>query len=437
MRNINYSDDQLIAIERIVAHCEGKTEFNEMVLEGPAGSGKTTILSAVVGQTDKKILLTAPTNKAVRVIRQMAIRYEMPVESMTVYKALGLVLDSSGEIKEITKKDRNAKSDDDPLSEVDVLVVDEGSMINSATFEIIVSECRAKDIKLLFVGDRLQIPPVGEVESRVFGLPNIITLSVIERVAEDNPIIEVVTHIRECIDLRKYPQFRTAANDGVGVYTVNNESFGSYMRQGFSSDTYKNIEDSFKSVAWRNEVVNQTNQAIRLALYGADARDAFVLGERVIAGSPVMPPEDNPFMDMMNTDDEGEITDIKIMDHPDHPGDAMKVWQLNLAFYGGFVTAYVIHQDSARDLDNKLARMAAMCRAKKLPWRAFWEYKESFNDIRPCHCITAHKSQGSTYENTFVNVTDIYANRNIYEALRILYVASSRASHRLIMKVPA
>ena len=33
----------------------------------------------------------------------------------------------------------------------------------------------------------------------------------------------------------------------------------------------------------------------------------------------------------------------------------------------------------------------------------YWELKEVFADIRYCHAITAHRSQGSTYEEVWVD----------------------------------
>jgi exodeoxyribonuclease-5 len=47
--------------------------------------------------------------------------------------------------------------------------------------------------------------------------------------------------------------------------------------------------------------------------------------------------------------------------------------------------------------------------------------------------MTAHKSQGSTFENVFVDVQNIWRNPNKEEAMQCLYVACSRASHHLIL----
>lgn len=430
MKPFKYTDEQEIAIARMLDFLV--SDQPTMVLEGPPGSGKSTILQAVVQRCGLRVLVTAPTNKAARVVRRMAQELSLDVECKTTYSALGLMMSTDDEIKHVFQY-----NSDDILLNVDLLVVDEGSMVPERLFEYTISEAASRNIKVLFIGDRYQIPPVKEKISKVFLLENKITLKTIERVSKDNPIIQVVTHIRECIDLQQYPRFKTAANDGIGVFTCDTENFNRYMRQGFASDTYKTKEDSFKSVAWRNETVNMNNAAVRQALYGRESLNSFVKGEKVIAGAPVMPPDDEvaSMMEKMCTDDEGVIEDAVVGMHPNHPADDFKVWHLTISFYGGYVVAYVIHEDDKLRLEQKLQRMAALCRAQKLSWKIFWEYKESFNDIRPCHSITAHRSQGSTYENTFVDVNDIFANRNLSESLRILYVACSRSSHRLLLRV--
>ena len=58
-------------------------------------------------------------------------------------------------------------------------------------------------------------------------------------------------------------------------------------------------------------------------------------------------------------------------------------------------------------------------------------------DIDYGFAITSHRSQGSTYDNVFVDMKDIIfdKNGNIYtnkaEMLRRLYVACSRTRHKL------
>ena len=66
-------------------------------------------------------------------------------------------------------------------------------------------------------------------------------------------------------------------------------------------------------------------------------------------------------------------------------------------------------------------------------WSKFWTLKEAFHNVRHGYATTAPRSQGSTYETSFVDWRDILANRNPTEARRCLYVAFTRAKYRVFL----
>ena len=59
-------------------------------------------------------------------------------------------------------------------------------------------------------------------------------------------------------------------------------------------------------------------------------------------------------------------------------------------------------------------------------WKDFFSFKDNFADVNYAYCITAHNSQGSTYENAFVMYSDILLNRREDERKRIMYTAMTR-----------
>ena len=65
---------------------------------------------------------------------------------------------------------------------------------------------------------------------------------------------------------------------------------------------------------------------------------------------------------------------------------------------------------------------------RRAAWVTFFAFKDSaFADLRPVHASTVHRSQGSTYEKVFVDLTDIGRSTRRDVLLRLLYVALTRA----------
>ena len=68
-----------------------------------------------------------------------------------------------------------------------------------------------------------------------------------------------------------------------------------------------------------------------------------------------------------------------------------------------------------------------------------WRDHLTFNDLVLCidfpYAMTVHKSQGSTYDEVYIDSDDLYkcAENNFSLYLKLLYVAISRAKHDVFM----
>ena len=71
------------------------------LLEGYAGTGKTTCIQELVSQMGLATALTAPTNKATRVLRDMSKQFNTTVDCGTIYSMLGLTLNGDAEKQRI------------------------------------------------------------------------------------------------------------------------------------------------------------------------------------------------------------------------------------------------------------------------------------------------------------------------------------------------
>lgn len=130
-----------------------------LTLLGEGGTGKTTSVMAAVKSylaNGKRVLLCAPTNKAVKQMEAAARQFGLKgAVAMTLHKALGLALLPSEENKHTVKMGPSI------LGEFDLVVLDEGSMVSGiAVDRYLIPELHTNPHTLLIImGDRLQLPP--------------------------------------------------------------------------------------------------------------------------------------------------------------------------------------------------------------------------------------------------------------------------------------
>lgn len=430
--------DQQAAVETIMEFVEDPSA-SEMLVEGPAGSGKTSSIRVSINELPKAyrsgVVVRAPTNKAVKVARELSGGL---VDTTTIYKLLSLSPQANGEVKEI----RQGENAHQKLMATELVYLDEASMNGSVLKPFIRRAQEDYGIKFVYIADRYQLPPVGEDLSWVFReVRSRVVLDKVKR--HDNQILNLATHLREVIDgnakLKVADDF-TEEHGGIELFT-RSKAFDERILDTWEATRREagDAEPDFSGsrvLAWRNQAVGGYNDLVREMLYGRrEARDnPLMVGERVVVCNPVLSlQEDN--VTLMHTDEEGFIEKISIRPHPKYPEIecfALVVLRESNGEPCGVFTPTPAGQKVVERMLRNFKQKAE--REDRVFWGAFWRLKELMNDVRPCHALTTHRSQGSTFRETFINLDDILANRNSIEALKSAYVAVTRASHKANIK---
>lgn len=419
------TDDQDVAMHKMADFL--RSFDSEFCLQGWAGCGKTWLMQRFLGEfcRGKRIALTAPTNKASGVLKAMAEEAGVCADTMTTYSLLGLKLNANGETRRVEAAGR------DKFNDYDIVVVDEASMVNRQLRKYLAEAVRKSPVKVFYMGDPLQLPPVNEESSPVFrSVENNAYLSTIVRQAEDNPILRATGEVRRCIRDVAKPRFVSESSESGGLHVLEPNRWEHWMKSGFNSHSYKEDPDSFRAVAWTNRRVNYLNRMVRAVLMpDIEPKQRYAIGERVIAASPIIDGESVS----MTTDEEGVIVTMNVQPHPTMPtvGD---VYALEIRTASGN-TAFAVatHEDSYPQYNKVVQQLLDAAKEDRRQWSAYWEFVGMFADLRPCHALTAHRSQGSTYQNVFVDVANILQNYRRQEALQCLYVAISRAAKNVMV----
>ena len=435
---LNYGDlkaDQVAGAETILAFVNDPNA-SELMVEGPAGSGKTSMIKSAIGELPREerngVVICAPTNKAVKVAKELS---GGAIETTTIFKLLGVSPQANGEVKELRQGDNIHER----LMATSLVALDEASMVSSGLRPFIHNAQEDYGIKFVYIGDRYQLPPVGEELSWTFRTDKRVALTEIKR--HDNAIINLATQLRGLIDnpsgrLKIKDEF----NDTEGGVELFSRSRGFEERildtWGALNETQDRDFSSHRIISWRNTRVEGYNDLVREQIYGrSDARSsALLVGERVVVCNPVQSLQDDT-VTLMNTDEEGFVEKINVCMHPKY--DEVECYQLVLLreSTNTLVGCFTPTQRGWKVVDRMLNQFRIKAQNEdKIYWGAFWKLKELMNDVRPCHALTTHRAQGSTFRETFVDLDDLLSNREKLEGLKAAYTAVTRASFKVNVK---
>ncbi len=395
------------------------------LLTGYAGTGKTTLLQALIARLQQQydgrpVALTALSNKATKVLQAMAYRWGCEVDCMTCCKLLGLrpVIDKETGGQKF-EPDRDRKN---LTTEYDLVVVDECSMINQEMWELLVnSVSRLTDgTQLLFVGDSAQLPPVGEEEAPCF-----------EHIFHRSDLTEVIRYggaigllaedIRTNLERPAMPKPSNDYNKThtEGIFSVPSAQWEKLMLRAFKSKAYEKDPDHVRVLAYTNARVNYLNNKIRAAIYGEKAA-RFVSGERLIAKNVCMGKD----RILLQTSEE-----CMVMEAYQVRFEGWRVWELEIVTEDHQERKLrVLHED-----EQQRFKMLLSDYSEKRQWMAFWDYKQLFHELSYAYSMTVHKSQGSTFQDVFVDVPNLMLNRKVTERNQLYYVAFTRAAKRLFL----
>jgi ATP-dependent exoDNAse (exonuclease V) alpha subunit len=158
---ITFNDQQYEGINKIRAWLKEKNK-PYIVLIGPAGTGKSTIIKKILDEYRGGVVVSAPTHRAKKVIADTTGK-----NSKTLHSLLGLRMDVSLEDFSPNLPIFNPIAEPQ-IANYNLICVDEVSMVNIGLLNLIKEKNKYCKTKILFIGDIFQIPPINEERSEVF-----------------------------------------------------------------------------------------------------------------------------------------------------------------------------------------------------------------------------------------------------------------------------
>jgi len=432
-------------------------KFPLFLLEGYAGTGKTTVVSTLVKALPKagySAVLLAPTGRAAKVLSLYA---QMP--AFTIHKRLYRpAMDADGHVHFQVQQNKSVRT---------LFIVDEASMIpddrqsgENTAFQmrnlledLIGHVFSGQDCKMLFLGDSCQLPPVGSVQSPALDTELLresyyldidsFILSDVVRQSLESGILSVATGIRAKIAINgsglPLPLFGKE-NAFADVISITGIDMPDAMQQAFSDYGRENTVVITRS----NKRANLFNQAIRERILFHENELAAGDNLMVVRNNYFWLPDESKAGFIAN----GDIIEVqsirkteeiygfrfaeatvRMVDYPDEPSFDVKLL-LNTINSEGPALNY---EDNQKLFNEVMADyMGESTRRKKM---AGIRNNPHFNALQVKHAsaLTCHKTQGGQWDAVFIEKGFLKDEMIDTEYLRWLYTAVTRATKKLFL----
>lgn len=455
---ITYNKEQQSAIINAVSFLKKNTDPTQYyVIEGKAGTGKTTIAKEILKEFEgEQIYVAAVSHKAKGVIKNSFGEDTRGKKFFSIASLLGMkgINDNDTQTTKFQVGTKVPLLDNPPA----LLVIDEASMITEDVLKKIIdiNSSLSRPFQMLFLGDIGQIQPIRDDQSEfyrthkdllnkksdIFNSKHKSKLITRVRQGEANPILPYADYFWENSQ-KENPELNPTqhivrnnqiTDNGSLLFSNSEAEVLNSVIKAVKNAVEKGLTNHVKIVTYHVNEKTELNQKIHEALFGKDSD--YSKGDMLILNSPYDLPDVNATME--------NSSEIQIKSIQDTDVDEFGVHTLYLETNG---TAYtrtgneqkdcVIQVVSRNDIglyNQKLQELASHAKRqtnrvlKKQAWGDFWEYKGRYADVDFGYAITAHKSQGSTYDIVVVDEKDIMGTTatSNQEKSELIYTALTR-----------
>jgi exodeoxyribonuclease-5 len=437
-------DELIDKLHEFLYSTENKKVF---VLQGYAGTGKTSMVSAfvrVVGKLNYSSMLLAPTGRAAKVISGYSKRRAFTIHKMIyTYKYIG------GRNVFVLKKNTSKNT---------IFIVDEASMIGDNSYmdkkslldDLMEFVYEGKNCVLIFVGDTAQLPPVHESLSKALDWDFLNRtyytttfhhkLEKVVRQNKESGILFNATEIRNHI----------ANNNLLPILDI--EEFDD-VDNVFGNELQEHLEDAYSSNGLENAIVLCRSNK-RANLFNQHIRARILFKEEELDGGDLMMVIKNNYHWIPANSKAGFIANGDII-------EVKKVQRIENIYGFRFATAQVKLVDYPDELpfETKLMMDAISINETSIPRaqlkQLYYEIEKDYLDDYPgrrdrmekvlkdpyfnalqvkfAYAVTCHKSQGGQWESVFIDQGYLTEKMVDVEYLRWLYTAFTRATKKLYL----
>lgn len=435
------NSEQLSLIQALAFFIDQKSPNEVFVLNGYAGTGKTSIIGALVKalrDVRKKTIVMAPTGRAAKVAAHFSIG-----KASTIHKRLfrGNSLDPS-----------NSSFFLAPNNEKDTLfIVDEASLISdgntlktSLLQQLIKYVYSGEGCSMILLGDSAQLPPVGQLYSHAMdkdrlmelGLsPISVTLQEPARQASESGILYNATIVRQFLLsdylMDKFSIYKEGFDD-ISVLDPGE------MLDEISTSWARVGKDETIIITRSNSRANKINSTIRK--YLLDAEGPLVKGERiVISKNDYFWSKENKLNNLLANGELAEV--IKVGSKIKKYGRWFAEADLMIPETENVISSLIMLRSLVADgpqipkdeMERFYNRVLASTEGElSIKIKAALEdpYYNALQ-VKYGYCVTCHKAQGGQWKHVYIDLGGLPPEFSESDFFRWLYTAITRATEKV------
>ena len=444
--------EQQQAMEQLSRFVNRQTVENELfVLKGYAGTGKTTLVSALVKTLQsyqRNCVLLAPTGRAAKVFAAYANQ-----KAYTIHKLLYRVRKKNDQIYFVRRENKLKNT---------IFLVDEVSMISNKnqSGDFFSSQSLLEDLfsfvfegencKMVFIGDDAQLPPVHTVESPALHVNYLLslcnvniftaTLTEVVRQSYDSGILLNANQLRHKIEVENfdYPLFKHnhfedfISLSGYELEETLNNLYRSYGNEEVVIITRSNKRAIQFNHEIRNRIFFRENRIATGDYIMAVKNNYYWLDESsevgFIANGDIMEIEAINSMREMYGFNFADVS-VRLCDYPQHPTIDIKIILESLDVEEAslpYETTHRLYQAIAEDYTHIISPRKRFLTIKNNPYLNAVQVKFAYS-------LTCHKTQGGQWKAVLID-RGFASRENTDKAyLRWLYTAVTRASEKVFL----
>jgi exodeoxyribonuclease-5 len=417
------------------------------ILKGYAGTGKTSLMSAVVKvlpRLDMRSLLLAPTGRAAKVMSTYSGRAAFTIHKI-IYKPKG----DPGTMGGGFTLQKNYFKDTLFIVDESSMLADDGGMAGNLLWDLITYTFSGSGNRLLFVGDTAQLPPVGSTYSPALDSGYLQRHYRLE--ADQLELVEVMRQKLESGILFNATSLRNELLPEKSVIKIQTHLFTDIFKM-----TSEKLEDglryAYSKYGTENTCIITRSNKAAVQYNGYIRRTIHFYEDEISSGDLLMIVKNNyTYMsesEKVNFLANGDMVEVmkirnfeeryglrfatlelRLLDYPEEPYFEAKVI-LDTLYSSGpslsreqYRSLYDQVSEDYADLANKTERMEYI---RKDPYLTALQVKFAY-------ALTCHKAQGGQWQAVFIDQGYLVEDQVDKEFVRWLYTAVTRATEELYL----